>query len=66
MKPETGAWVQAAEIDHQLVQRAAQTPSIPEGVCFHAQQCLEKYLKALLEEAGLKLLGYTTSGRSTA
>jgi len=23
-----------------------------DGVCFHAQQCAEKYLKAILEEAG--------------
>ena len=52
MKPETGAWVKAAEVDYRLAQRAAQTPAIPEGVCFHAQQCLEKYLKARLEEAG--------------
>ena len=52
MKPETEAWVAAAEVDYRLARRAAEKPAIPEGVCYHAQQCLEKYLKALLEEAG--------------
>lgn len=26
-----------------------------DGVCFHCQQCAEKYLKALLEELGLSI-----------
>jgi HEPN domain-containing protein len=28
-------------------------PPVPNGVCFHAQQLAEKYLKGLLEEVGL-------------
>ncbi len=51
MNPETDAWIASAEVDYRLAIRAVQDPAIPEGVCFHAQQCLEKYLKALLEQA---------------
>jgi len=29
------------------------TPPVHDGVCFHCQQCAEKYLKALLVELGL-------------
>ena len=32
--------------------RARKTP-IYDGVCFHAQQCAEKYYKARLQEAGI-------------
>lgn len=27
-----------------------------DGICFHAQQCAEKYLKAVLAEAGLPVV----------
>lgn len=50
MRPEAEAWIAAAEVDYALATRAAVPPEIAEGVCFHAQQCLEKYLKAFLEE----------------
>jgi len=52
MRPEAEAWVAAAEVDYELTIRSAVPPEIEEGVCFHAQQCIEKYLKALLEDAG--------------
>jgi HEPN domain-containing protein len=32
---------------------AASRPPLHDLVCFHCQQCAEKYLKALLEELGL-------------
>ncbi|MGH7172313.1 MAG: HEPN domain-containing protein [Gemmataceae bacterium] len=32
----------------------SKTP-LHDGVCFHCQQCAEKYLKALLEELGLAI-----------
>lgn len=32
----------------------SKTP-LHDGVCFHCQQCAEKYLKALLEELGLTI-----------
>jgi HEPN domain-containing protein len=43
------AWVEKAEEDFALAQSALRrkTPLIT-GVCFHAQQCAEKYMKALL------------------
>ena len=50
MKPETKEWVEKAEDDWGMVQRLMQPPPFWDGVCFHAQQCAEKYLKAFLEE----------------
>jgi len=55
MKPLTIEWVTKAEGD--LVSalrdwRARKTPNY-DAACFHAQQCAEKYLKALLQENGL-------------
>lgn len=53
MTPEAEGWVEVAEIDRELTQRASAAPRvIPVGVCFHAQQCVEKYLKSLLAESG--------------
>lgn len=51
MRSEAEGWVASAEIDYELTIRSAVPPEIEEGVCFHAQQCIEKYLKALLEDA---------------
>jgi len=55
MKPETTEWVQKAEGDMNTAQRefAVQEEPNHDAVCFHAQQCAEKYLKARLVEAGL-------------
>jgi len=54
MKKTTREWVRKVEADHVLARRASRgkTP-LHDGVCFHCQQCAEKYLKALLEELGL-------------
>ena len=42
-------WVDRAERDWQAVEQLRATqPVLAEIVCFHAQQCAEKYLKALL------------------
>ena len=51
MKLETGEWVRKAEGDYQVAAREmlASKP-IYDAVCFHAQQCVEKYMKALLVE----------------
>lgn len=47
------AWVQKAEEDLLLAQLAlAQAPSLIYGATFHAQQCAEKYLKAILLSHG--------------
>ncbi len=55
MRPLTREWIKKAENDYkvvcQLVQRRKQV--VPDAVCFHCQQCLEKYLKARMVEAGI-------------
>ena len=43
------AWLKRARSDLQLGRAALNTPDVlPEDACFHAQQCAEKALKALL------------------
>ena len=53
MKPITQEWVDKAEGDFATAQR--ELPVIEnanyDAVCFHAQQCVEKYLKACLQES---------------
>ena len=58
MKPITAEWVGKAEGDFATTEREARVRKSPnyDGVCFHAQQCAEKYLKALLIEADLPFL----------
>jgi HEPN domain-containing protein len=54
MTPLTREWVRNAEGDLAHVNLAASgQKSLYDGVCFHCQQAAEKYLKALLQEAGL-------------
>ena len=52
MKKLTAEWVRKAEAD--LARRKSAKSRIPlhDQVCFHCQQSAEKYLKALLDEAG--------------
>jgi HEPN domain-containing protein len=53
MKPLTGEWVAKAEADLGSAQREFRARSKPnyDLACFLAQQCIEKYLKARLQEA---------------
>jgi HEPN domain-containing protein len=45
--------VRKAEADHLAIRRSSRgKPPLHDIVCFHCQQCAEKYLKALLEELG--------------
>src|SRR5947208_3419100 len=54
MKKTTREWVKKAEQDYVLASHARRSKiPVHEGVCFHCQQCAEKYLKALMEELGL-------------
>ena len=48
-------WVSKAEGDFAIVERESRARKGPsyDGICFHAQQCAEKYLKARLCEAGI-------------
>lgn len=55
MKPMTDEWVTKAEGDFATMLRESQVLENPnyDGICFHAQQCAEKYLKARLCEEGI-------------
>src|SRR5207302_4294084 len=57
MKKATREWVKKAEEDYVLAKqgRRSKVP-VHDGVCFHCQQCAEKYLKGLMEELGLAVL----------
>jgi HEPN domain-containing protein len=52
MKPATAEWVAKAEGDFLTASRELRARKSPnyDAVCFHAQQCAEKYLKAVLQE----------------
>lgn len=56
MKKLTAEWVRKAEEDYQV---AVSTHSgggrFHNAVCFHSQQPVEKYLKALMEECGVSI-----------
>lgn len=55
MKASTREWVVKAEEDFTVASLLARPRKKPlwSPVCFHAQQCVEKYLKARLNEASL-------------
>jgi HEPN domain-containing protein len=55
MNPVTLEWIQKAEGDFVSAGREYRARKLPnyDAACFHSQQCAEKYLKALLQEAGL-------------
>lgn len=54
MKSATKEWIKKAEGDFQTALRESRTRKHPnyDAACFHAQQSVEKYLKAILTEEG--------------
>ena len=58
MNPLTQESVQRGEADYVTVQQLLSTanPLLHNIICFHAQQCIEKYLKAWLQEANMPVL----------
>ncbi|MBI3268762.1 MAG: HEPN domain-containing protein [Planctomycetes bacterium] len=54
MKPSVRGWIRKAEGDYRVAMRESNVnlDPCPEAVCFHAQQCVEKYFKAVLVEHG--------------
>lgn len=54
MRPQTLEWIDKAEGDFAIAESliARRSAIVNDGICFHAQQCAEKYLKAVLYEAG--------------
>jgi len=57
MNPLTYEWVAKAEADLLTARREYRARKAPnyDAVCFHAQQAVEKYLKALLQEWGIPI-----------
>ncbi|MDQ2830508.1 MAG: HEPN domain-containing protein [Chloroflexota bacterium] len=55
MSPLTTEWITKAEGDLASALRDYRARKAPnyDGACFHAQQCAEKYLKALLQDNGI-------------
>jgi len=55
MKLITEEWVDKAEGDFATAQREILAKNMPnyDAVCFHSQQCVEKYLKACLQEENI-------------
>lgn len=52
MNPLTLEWIEKAEEDYDMAALARQASRpFHNSICFHAQQCIEKYLKAWLQEA---------------
>ena len=54
MKPATREWIEKAEADFVSAVREYRARKQPnfDAACFFAQQCVEKYLKARLAQAG--------------
>ena len=51
MKPVTQKWVEKAEEDWEVALALGSPQSHAyNAICFHAQQCVEKYLKGQLQE----------------
>lgn len=48
-------WIEKAEADSRTAERESRVTDGPnwDAVCFHAQQAIEKYFKALLQEQGI-------------
>ena len=55
MKPTTREWVKKAENDFKVASQilARRKDVVPDAACFFCQQCVKKYLKARLLEAGM-------------
>ena len=57
MKPATNEWVSKADGDFATAGREIRARKMPnyDAVCFHCQQCAEKYLKAILQENEMRI-----------
>ena len=57
MNPAVAEWVSKAEGDFLTAGRELRARKAPnyDAVCFHTQQCAEKYLKAVLQENGQRI-----------
>ena len=55
MKKATRAWLEFAHRDLEAARLLAGNEYLSNAVLFHSQQCVEKSLKALLEENGVRV-----------
>ena len=56
MKRTTGEWVGKAEDDYRgAIRLESAKPPLNDLVCFHCQQCVEKFIKGMLEELGISI-----------
>ena len=55
MKASVSAWLRAAEEDLSVIVSLLHSNLATGAACFHAQQCVEKSLKAVLEEYSKKV-----------
>ena len=57
MKHLIAEWIEKAEGDFDTMERESRARKKPnyDAVCFHAQQCAEKYLKARMCDAGKRI-----------
>jgi HEPN domain-containing protein len=55
MKPATREWAKKAEGDFKVAGHILRVRKniVADAACFHCQQCVEKYFKARLTEAGI-------------
>src|SRR5512139_537802 len=55
MNPAVAEWISKAEGDFLTAGRELRARKMPnyDAVCFHSQQCAEKYLKAILQEQNI-------------
>ena len=54
VNPLTLEWVRKAEGDYTVAEQVQKSENpVHDAICFHAQQCIEKYLKAWLQEANI-------------
>ena len=55
--PITLEWIAKAEEDAAVAERERRVRrnAAPSVVCYHAQQCIEKYLKAVLQDQGCQI-----------
>ena len=55
MNPLALEWIEKAEEDYNGAKWLQQSPNpLHNAICFHVQQCIEKYLKAWLQEANIR------------
>ncbi len=63
MKEISAQWLRAAEDDLRVVAQIASDAYLTHMVAFHSQQCIEKSLKALIEEYALGHIRIHNLGR---